>query len=174
MTSYLQKEKILDQWRNSQMVILHKKGDRDDLRSYRLVKCALQLFTKITLTRISQTLDKTQPLKQAVLRKRFSCLDHIQVVAMVIEVHREIRMPLVLTFVDYEKAFDSVETNAFLSALVDQGVVPPYMKTLADCISRCSATVKLFQRPLPIPIGKGVRQGDTIRRSYSQPRCSGL
>ncbi|KAJ1370486.1 hypothetical protein KIN20_032214 [Parelaphostrongylus tenuis] len=28
------------------------------------------------------------------------------------------------TFIDYEKAFDGVETNAVLSALVDQGVDP--------------------------------------------------
>ena len=52
-------------------------------------------------------------------------MDHIQTVSRVIEVCREYRLPLVLTFVDYEKAFDSVETNAILSALVDQGVTLP-------------------------------------------------
>ncbi|KAK6750494.1 hypothetical protein RB195_002457 [Necator americanus] len=42
-------------------------------------------------------------------------------VSRVIEICREYRLPLVLTFVDYEKAFDSVEMNAILSSLVDQG-----------------------------------------------------
>ena len=43
-------------------------------------------------------------------------MDHIQTLAMVIEVCSEYHLPLVLTFVDYEKAFDNVETNAILSA----------------------------------------------------------
>ncbi|KAK6756094.1 hypothetical protein RB195_014468 [Necator americanus] len=71
-------------------------------------------------------------------------------------------LPLVLTFVDYEKAFDSVETNAILSALVDQGVDASYVRTLANCYDRCTTRIQLFHRPLAIPIGKGVREGDTI------------
>ncbi|KAK6745517.1 hypothetical protein RB195_011939 [Necator americanus] len=87
-----------------------------------------------------RTLDEAQPQEQAGFRQGFSCLDHIQTVSRVIEVCREYRLPLVLTFVDYEKAFDSVETNAILSALVDQAFPPPSHHTH----------------------WKGVRQGDTI------------
>ncbi|WKY12960.1 hypothetical protein Q1695_004071 [Nippostrongylus brasiliensis] len=61
---------------------------------------------------------------------------------MVTEVCREYHLPLVLTFVDYKKAFDSVETNAILSA--------------------CSTSVQLFRHPINILIEKGVRRGDTI------------
>ncbi|KAK6736808.1 hypothetical protein RB195_019480 [Necator americanus] len=100
--------------------------------------------------------------EQAGFRQGFSCLDHIQTVSRVIEVCREYRLPLVLTFVDYEKAFDSVETNAILSALVDQGVDASYVRTIANCYGRCTTRIQLFHRPLTIPIGKGVRQGDTI------------
>uniref|UniRef100_A0A7I4XSR1 Reverse transcriptase domain-containing protein n=1 Tax=Haemonchus contortus TaxID=6289 RepID=A0A7I4XSR1_HAECO len=68
MTSYLQKEKIPNQWRNSRMVILHKKGDLDDLRKCRpmsLLSVLYELFTKIILTRMSRTLDGAQPVEQA-------------------------------------------------------------------------------------------------------------
>ncbi|KAK6761441.1 hypothetical protein RB195_022491 [Necator americanus] len=51
-----------------------------------------------------------------ILTNRRWCLFDI----VVIEVCREYLLPLALTFVDYEKAFDSVETKAILSALVDQ------------------------------------------------------
>ncbi|KAK6730207.1 hypothetical protein RB195_006958 [Necator americanus] len=114
------------------------------------------------ITRISRTLDEAQPQEQAGFRQGFSCFDHIQTVSRVIEVCREYRLPLVLIFVDYEKAFDSVETNAILSALVDQGVDASYVRTLANCYERCTTRIQLFHRPLTIPIGKGVRQGDTI------------
>ncbi|KAE9420535.1 hypothetical protein Angca_003034, partial [Angiostrongylus cantonensis] len=89
-------------------------------------------------------------------------MDHIQTVSRVIEVCREYHLPLVLTFADYEKAFDSVETNAILSALVDQGVDPSYIRTLSVCYRNCTTKIQLFHRPLTIPIEKGVRQGDTI------------
>ncbi|KAK6744007.1 hypothetical protein RB195_010982 [Necator americanus] len=161
----LHKERIPDQWKTSRTVLIHKKGDREDLRNYRpicLLSVLYKVFTKIILTRISRTLDEVQPQEQAGFRQGFSCLDHIQTVSRVIEVCREYRLPLVLTFVDYEKAFDSVETNAILSALVDQGVDASYVRTLANCYDRCTARIQLFHRPLTIPIGKRARQGDTI------------
>ncbi|KAK6757736.1 hypothetical protein RB195_015510 [Necator americanus] len=109
-----------------------------------------------------RTLDEAQPQERAGFRQGFSCFDHIHTVSRVIDVCREYRLPLVSTFVDYEKAFDRVETNAILSALVDQGVYASYVKKLANCYDRCTTRVQLFYRPLTIPIGKGVRQGDTI------------
>ncbi|KAK6755766.1 hypothetical protein RB195_014262 [Necator americanus] len=79
-----------------------------------------------------RTLDEAQPQEQAGFRQGLSCLDHIHTVSRVIEVCREYRLPLVLTFVDYEKAFDNVETNAILSALVDQGVDVSYKAHCED------------------------------------------
>ncbi|KAE9413728.1 hypothetical protein Angca_007782, partial [Angiostrongylus cantonensis] len=152
-------------WRTSRTVIPPKKADRRNLRNYRpicLLNVLYKLFTKIILSRISRTLDEAQPVEQAGFRKGFCCMDHIQTVSRVIEVCREYHFPLVLTFVDYEKAFDSVETKAILSALVDQGVDPSYIRTLSDCYRNCTTKIQLFHRPLTIPIGKGVRQGDTI------------
>ncbi|KAK6762741.1 hypothetical protein RB195_023448 [Necator americanus] len=108
------------------------------------------------------TLDEAQPQEQAGFRQGFSCLDHIQTVSRVIDFCLEYHLPLVLTFIDYEKAFDSVETNAILSALVDQGVEASYVRILANCYDRCTTRIQLFHRPLTIPIGKGGRQGDTI------------
>ncbi|KAK6750004.1 hypothetical protein RB195_002166 [Necator americanus] len=80
----------------------------------------------------------------------------------VIEVCREYRLPFVLKFVDYEKAFDSVETNAVLSALVDQGVDASYVRTLANCYDRYTTKIQFFHRTLTIPIGKGVRQSYNV------------
>ncbi|KAK6747184.1 hypothetical protein RB195_000415 [Necator americanus] len=87
MTSYLQKETIPDQWKTSRTVLIHKKGDREDLRNYRpicLLSVLYKVFTKIILTRISRTLDEAQPREQAGFRQGFSCLDHIQTVSRVI------------------------------------------------------------------------------------------
>ncbi|KAE9415074.1 hypothetical protein Angca_008569, partial [Angiostrongylus cantonensis] len=152
-------------WRTSRTVILPKKGDRKDLRNYCpicLLNVLYKLFTKVILLRIPRTLDEAQPFEQAGCRKEFCCMDHIQTVSRVIEVCREYHLPLVLTYVDYEEALDSVETNAILSALVDQGVDPSCIRTLSDCYRNCTTEIQLFHRLFTIPIRKGVRQGDTI------------
>ncbi|KAK6730725.1 hypothetical protein RB195_007287 [Necator americanus] len=97
MTSYLQKERIPDQWKTSRTVLIHKKGDREDLRNYRpisLLSVLYKVFTKIILTRIARTLDEAQPQEQAGFRQGFSCLDHIQTVSRVIEVCQEYCLPL--------------------------------------------------------------------------------
>ncbi|WKX96244.1 hypothetical protein Q1695_012581 [Nippostrongylus brasiliensis] len=88
-------------------------------------------------------------------------MDQIQTVAQLIETGREYHIPLVLVFVDYRKAFYSVEINAVLNDLVHSGIPSPYVQLL-ECFSNTSTITQLFERELTIPIEKGVRRGDTI------------
>ncbi|XGW21982.1 hypothetical protein V3C99_004721, partial [Haemonchus contortus] len=111
---------------------------------------------------MERTLDEYQPIEQTGFRKNFSCMDNIQAVTQLIERSREYRLPLALLFVDYKKAFDSVEINAVLNALAQAGVDPPYVHLLEQCLSNTSTPIQLFERKLKVPVGKGVRQGDTI------------
>ncbi|KAK6729381.1 hypothetical protein RB195_006438 [Necator americanus] len=94
--------------------------------------------------RIEKVLDEGQPCEQAGFRKGFSTIDHIHTVSKLIEVSREYKMPLCLTFIDLKKAFDSVETEAVVEALDNQGVPTQYIKNII------------------IDVKRGVRQGDTI------------
>lgn len=82
------------------------------------------------------------------------------------EVCRECRLALVLTLVDYEKAFDSVEVSAFLSALIDQEVDSPYLRALAGCHTGCKTTVQLIHRPLAFSFGRRATSQITETFSY--------
>ncbi|KAK6763022.1 hypothetical protein RB195_023646 [Necator americanus] len=46
MTSYLQKERIPDQWKTLRTVLIHKKGDREELRNY-CPTCLLSVLYKV-------------------------------------------------------------------------------------------------------------------------------
>ncbi|KAK6731318.1 hypothetical protein RB195_007657 [Necator americanus] len=113
-------------------------------------------------------LNEAQSQEQAEFRQGFGYFDHIQTVLRIIEICHKCRLPFFLTFVDREKAFNSIETNAVLSALIDQGVDASYMRTSANCYDQCTTTTQLFYRPLTISIGKGVRYYNYIlqRRYY--------
>ena len=69
---------------------------------------------------------------------------------------------LYASFVDFEKAFDSVETNAILESLSNQGINKTYVHLLKDIYTGCSSTMTLDNANINISINKGVRQGETI------------
>ena len=63
---------------------------------------------------------------------------------------------------DYEKAFDSVQTQAILTSLQEQGIEDVYIEILKDIYTDSSVTVHLHKESEKIRIKRGVRQGDTI------------
>ncbi|KAH7666357.1 hypothetical protein AAVH_43283, partial [Aphelenchoides avenae] len=120
------------------------------------------LFTKVLTRRITEDLDREQPVEQAGFRQGYCTLDHLQTVNQIQEKAREKGLRQYLVFVDYEKAFDTVETNAVLNALEAQGVHRRYIDLLEDVYDDCDTQITLFDKPIKIPIRRGVRQGDTI------------
>nr|CDJ91205.1 RNA-directed DNA polymerase (reverse transcriptase) domain containing protein [Haemonchus contortus] len=161
---YLRLKKILQQWKESKTILLLKEGQREDISNYRpisLLSVVYKSFTKVLPNRVERILDEYQKVEQTGFRKNSSCMDNIHAVSQLIESSREYRLPLALLFVDYKKAFDSVEINAVLNALVQAGVDPAYVHLLEQCLSNTSTFIQLFERKLKISVGKGVRQGDT-------------
>ena len=65
---------------------------------------------------------------------------------------------------DYEKEFDSVQTQAILTSLQEQGIEDVYIEILKDIYADSSVTltVHLHKESEKIRIKRGVRQGDTI------------
>ncbi|KAK6742864.1 hypothetical protein RB195_010246 [Necator americanus] len=71
-------------------------------------------------------------------------------------------MSLCLTFIDLKKAFDSVETEAVVEALDNQGVPTQYIKVLRELYNNFTTGISPFYKNIIIDMKKGVRQGDTI------------
>ena len=67
---------------------------------------------------MEKVLDENQPREQAGFRKKkHSTVDHLQALNQVIEKSEEYQLPLVIGFIDYEKAFDSIEHFSIFEAL---------------------------------------------------------
>ena len=63
---------------------------------------------------------------------------------------------------DYEKAFDSVQTQAIFTSLQEQGIDYVYIEILKDIYTDSSVTVHLHKGSEKVRTKRGVRQGDTI------------
>lgn len=116
----LQTKVIPESWCSSTIILLHKKGPKTSLDNYRpvsLLPVIYKIFISIILRRLATKLDENQPIEQAGFRKDFSTIDHLQTINQILEKHKEYNMPLYMCFVDYKKAFDSLEHPYIFSHL---------------------------------------------------------
>lgn len=120
-----------------------------------------KLFTRIITTRLENKLDFHQPVEQAGFRKLFGTNDHLQSVKTLIEKTIEYNKPLVLAFVDFHKAFDTVELKAVLEALQECRIDYRYMKLIYNIYKNATMSVQLHENSNKIKINRGVRPGAT-------------
>ena len=100
-----------------------KEGTQKYLKNYRpisLLSNIHKVFKKIPTLRLTSVLDENQPIEQAGFRSGYSTIDHVHTVNQLKEKCAEYQKPLLLAFVDYEKAFDSVELKAIVTSLEKQ------------------------------------------------------
>ena len=92
-----------------------QKGDVRDIKNYRpisLLSHMYKLFTRTLQKRMEKVLDENQPREQAGFRQGYSTVDHLQTINRLIEKCNEFKRPLCIGYIDYEKAFDSIEHQA--------------------------------------------------------------
>ena len=117
-TKCITERRIPKTWKEANMVIFFKKGNR-----------------------LEKKLDENQPREQAGFRSKYSTTDHIHAINQFKEKCREYNTPLCVAVVDYEKAFDSVQTQAILTSLQEQEIEDVYIEILKDIYTDSSLTV---------------------------------
>ncbi|CAH2098346.1 unnamed protein product [Euphydryas editha] len=161
----LETETIPEDWTRSTIILLHKKGDKEEIGNYRpisLMSNIYKVFSRIILSRITRVLDENQPKEQAGFRSGYSTIDHIHVLRQIVQKYSEYNKFYYLGFVDFNKAFDTLEHEYIWDALHSQGIQGKYIRILRNIYSKSTARVKLDRTSEEFPIERGVRQGDPI------------
>ena len=158
-----QEEELPAQWKECIVIKLPKKGDLRDCNNYRgimLLSVPGKVLNRVLLERMKEAVDPKLQDQQAGFRRNTSFADQITSLRIIVEQSLEWNSPLYINFIDYEKAFDSVDREALWKLLRHYGV-PEKIIALIRCtyqdmsckIAHASQLSESFE------VKTGVRQG---------------
>ncbi|XP_055390005.1 uncharacterized protein LOC129618986 [Condylostylus longicornis] len=81
-----------------------------------------KVLALIILSRIEPKIEKTIREEQAGFRKQRECIDYSNTLRLFVEQSIEWKSPLYITFVDFERSFDTVRREAIRKALTSRGI----------------------------------------------------
>ena len=91
-----------------------------------------KVLNRILLERMKEVVDPQLRDQQAGFRRNRSCADQIASLRIIVEQSLEWNSPLYINFIDYEKAFDSVDRELMWKLLRHYGV-PKKIISLIRC-----------------------------------------
>ena len=153
-------------WLTGGIIPVPKKGDLTSASNYRgirLMPIAAKIYNKLLLNRIAPVLDPLLRKNQNGFRKGRSTLSQILSIRRILEESRKLNKEAILCFVDFKKAFDSIDREKMFEILSLYGIPKKiihavramYTSTKAKVVSPDGDT-DLFD------IHAGVLQGDTL------------
>ncbi|KAL6724337.1 hypothetical protein Aduo_019234 [Ancylostoma duodenale] len=148
-------------------ILLYKSGDPTDVANYRpisLLSTIYKVITKALNNRLEKTANNLAilPQEQAGFRKHFSTIHHIHTLNMLHKKSHEFNIPAYAIFIDFKKAFDTVELSAIWQALESFDVDDNLIKAIQLLYPNGSAAVKIGEFQAELNIQRGVRQGDPL------------
>jgi len=152
-------------WNVEVVKLLHKGGPQEDLGNYRGVSLTSNIgkvFAGIIATRLSKEVEERGllPECQAGFRKGRSVEDNLFVLGAVIESAKRRRSPLVLAFVDVQKAYDTVNRDVLWVKLQNLGISEGCLGLIQSLYRDTRRTVewKTYSTE-SFPTNTGLRQG---------------
>ncbi len=148
--------------------IYKNKGSMEDPDNYRgitLLSCMGKLFTAILNKRLYQFLDLNKLLgeEQAGFREGYSTLDHIFVLNSLIELYLGKGRRIYAAFVDYRKAFDSIDRTSLWSKILAHGIDGKIFRIIQNMYTEVKSCLRVNNQLSPFFYShRGVRQGENL------------
>ena len=156
-------ETIPEEWKEGFIVKIPKKGDLGDCNNYRgimLLSTPGKVINRVMLERMREGVDRVLRDQQAGFRQERSCTDQIQTLRIILEQSMEWNSSTYINFIDFEKAFDSLDREALWELMRHYGIPEKFISLIKNTYDGNKGEVlhggRLSQ---PFEIGTGVRQG---------------
>ena len=143
-------------WALAKLFMIYKKGDRllpSNYRGISIVTAISKLYDMVLNARFIKWY--TPSPEQAGSQKGRSCEEQILVIRLLIDVARKLCLMLYIGFVDYCKAYDTVNRNKLLKMLAAAGCGKKFLHAVANSLRNTSSKIGESQ----FTSSRGVRQG---------------
>jgi len=162
-------EEIPSSWLNAALCLLYKnKGSKSDPNSFRgisLLSSAEKIMSIVILKRIKAPLEQRLLDPQAGFRSNKSCANAAFVLMRCLEKSLVQKEPRVFTFVDFSKAFDSLDWEVMWKVLEFQGMPDKFVELIRKLYNTSSISVRLSMDGSWAPAFDqkvGIRQGCSL------------
>ena len=164
------------EWKQQEFVMLHKSGDTKDCSNYRtiaLISHASKVLLIIILNRMKSKIEQELSDCQAGYRPNRGTIDMLFVLQNIIERVRNTQVDCwergveikksneaFITFIDYSKAFDSVDHHRLFNTMIELGFPKHLVSLISSLYTDQKATIRWDNQKCPFfDIERGVRQG---------------
>ena len=149
----------------SEIILLFKKGDLLDCGNFRPISLLCHVYKLLMLViynRIKTPLTNALQSEQAAYQRGRGTVEQVQILQQVIEKCNEFQRPSVICFVDFTKAFDSIDQQKLWNTLKEYtSLNPGYINLLAKLYEQSKTRVRTgIGLTEIIDLLKGVKQGD--------------
>jgi len=113
-----------EEWKESFIVPIHKKGDKTDFNNYRnisLLPTTYKILSNILLSRLIPYAEEVIGDHQCGLRRNISTTDNIFSIRQIPEKKWECNESVLQLFIDFKRAYDSVRREVLYNILTESG-----------------------------------------------------
>ena len=160
---------IPDEWSQGMISPIYKnKGDKanpDNYRGITILSCFGKLFTSVLNNRLNNYLENMNLLceEQAGFRKKYGTTDHIFNLKCIIDLYLFRGKKLFCAFIDYKKAFDSVNRSLLWQKLLTHHIDGKTFKVIHSLYANAKSCVRLGHAKSEFFVSNvGVRQGENL------------
>jgi len=125
ITSIWKKEKLSEEWKESIIVPIHKKGDKTDCNNNRgisLLPTTYKILSNILPSSLIPYAKEIIEDHQCGFRRNRSTIDHIFSIRQILEKKLGYNEEVHQLFIDFKKTYDSVKREVLYKILIEFGI----------------------------------------------------
>ncbi|VDP73631.1 unnamed protein product [Schistosoma mattheei] len=163
-------EQVPTDWKEGHLIKIPKKGYLNKCEDYRgitLLSISGKVFNRVLLNRMKDSVDAQLRDQQAGLSNDRSCADQITTLRIIVEQSIECNLSLYINFVDYEKAFGSVDRTTLWGLLRQYGMAEKMINIIRSYYGGINCEIAHGGRPADtFEVKTGVREAHLLPPSH--------
>ena len=129
---------MAEEWKESVIVPIYKKGDETDCNNYRRISVlptTYKILSNILLSRLIPYAEEVIGDHQCGFRHNSLTTDHIFCICQILEKKWEYNEALHHLFIDFKKAYDSVRREVLYNILIEFGIPKKLVSLIKMCLT---------------------------------------